>query len=73
MLISDWLRRAFDDVTAIHAVDAVALGLVGDIAASAEPTARVLVSDRFVDDPWPTPIATVPNIVLGTEVWSRRR
>lgn len=68
MLVSEWLRPALDGVDAIRSAIPVALDHIaggGDIAASAEPTARTLEGDIFTGEPWSTPIATVRQHGLG--------
>jgi hypothetical protein len=58
--ISEWLLPAFDGVASIAAVHPVPLAVLGDIVASAEPTARALELDVYSSSgPYPHPFATV--------------
>jgi hypothetical protein len=68
MVVDEWLRPALHDIRALMAVTPVALepwGVLGDIAASTEPTATALAEDLFVADRQQTPIATVKQHGLG--------
>lgn len=67
MQIDDWLRPAFDGVEFITALTPVAMVPAGDVAASAEPTAKIIEADIFRDQGarWSTPFATIRQHGLG--------